>query len=130
LRHGATWPPRRQRDVVEIERAGLAGCLHHLAVHSAQRKSRNRGERHAALDRVAHVRQRFLAVVQHDGCRLGNEERLGIGGGRVAADDDRHLRRQRANAPDEVHDLVGFERVHRGDAHQRRTRPADLRGDR
>ena len=36
----------------------------------------------------------------------------------MAADDDRHLRRQRAHPRRERQHFVGFERVHRGDADQ------------
>src|SRR4051812_15714597 len=52
--------PRRQRNVVELQRAALACRLHHFAVRAAQGKSANRSERYAALDGVAHVRQRLF----------------------------------------------------------------------
>ena len=48
----------------------------------------------------------------------------------MAADDDRHAGRQRPHTARERDDLVGLERVHRGDADQARTRRADLRRER
>jgi hypothetical protein len=48
----------------------------------------------------------------------------------MTADDDRDVGRQRPHAPHEIDDIVGFERVHGGDADKLRPRRADLRGDR
>ena len=123
--------PRRQRNVVELQRPGLARGLHHLAVRAAQRKAGNRAERYAALESVAHV---AAALFRRRPARRRSSPRRG-----TALDTRPRCGRRRqsarpgasrADAADEVDDLVGFERVHRGDADEGRTRRADLRGDR
>ena len=57
---------RRQRHVVERERPRVAGGPEDPAVAVGQREAGHRRQRRAALERVAHPRQRALAIVQHD----------------------------------------------------------------
>ena len=81
----------------------------------------NRRRRGAPLERLDRPRHRPLAVVEHDRRRRRRvEERRGIRGGGVSADDDRHVGRSAPHARDERQHVVGLERVHAGDADERR----------
>jgi hypothetical protein len=122
--------PCGQRHLVEVQRAGLSGRAGDGAIGAAQRQPRHARQRLAACERVADQRQHAFAIVDHDRGGGRHEERLGVGSGGMAADENRYARRQRAHAVRQRDDFVGLERVHRRDADQIGARRADLRGER
>src|SRR5689334_21168348 len=96
----------RKRDVIKLQRALLSSCFDQFPIMAAKRETWDGGQRHAALDRLAHARQRQLSVIENDGRNVWRHERLGIRRRRVTTDDDRYLRRDLADAPGKRRDLV------------------------
>ena len=73
MRQAGVLPPprrhvmaRRQRHLVERQRPRFAGRPEDPAVAVGQREAGHRRQRRAAFERVAHPRQRALAIVEHD----------------------------------------------------------------
>ena len=118
LRQPSDMMARRQRHVVEHIACRSRRGVHDARRRAAQRQPGTRGQRTAAFERVAQPRQHQLAVVDHDRADFRREERSGIRRCGVAADDDRDAGDDRAHTRGQRQHVVGFERVHRGDADQ------------
>ena len=119
---------RRQRNLVELEGRRIRGRRDHLARLLPHRQARNLAQRPAGLDGVRYPRHRPLAVVENHGIDGIEQKGMRVGRRGVPADDDGHAWRELSNAPRQRHDVVGFERVHGGDADEARrtTRGAQL----
>ena len=116
-RHALDMTPGRQRHVVEHERAALHRGVHMLAVGAVADRARRHSVSATPVSSASATRgQHQLTIVGHDRGNFGNEKWRRIGRSRVAADDDRDVRRPRANPADERQHVVGFERMHGGDA--------------
>jgi hypothetical protein len=113
-------PPRRQRHVIQCEGPGLASRADVSAIAVWQRKARHGRQRLLAFERCTESRHRALGVVHHDGRYVARQKRTWAGGSGVPADDDGHVRRERADLRGKCQHFVRFERVHRGDADEGR----------
>ena len=114
------------RHLVEAQLTRVTGRPDLFTVGTAQGEPGHGRERQSTFERVHDPRQRLLAVVEHHRVHVGGEERGRTGGGRVAADDERHAGRRASDACGELQHVVGFERVHRRDAHEIGAAPPEV----
>ena len=137
MRQAGVLPPprrhvvtRRQRHFVQCPCSRFAERPHDPAVPVWQRKAAHLRQRRAAIERVAHARQRAFAVVEHHCADLRDQKGLRVGRGGMPADDDRHVGRERPHTARERDDFVRLQRVHRGDTDEARPCDAHLRSER
>lgn len=116
----------RQRNLVERELTGCPFGKPFSAVCIGETQARYGGERAAALERLDDPRQHPLSIIHDNRRNLRREEGTRIRRRGVTANDNRYVWRQRAHTPSQRQHFVGFEGVHRRDAHEPGTRNAQM----
>ena len=117
---------RGQGDRIQRKVAGLALRARVSALAVRQREPRHRRQRLPAFECRAQSRHHAFTLVDHDRGHVARQKWTWIRGRRVPANNDGHVRRERADLCGQCQHVVGFECVHRGNADERRSRLAQL----